>query len=92
MHDLEWTFFGLDGKQLSFDSCLQSWIEEMVPYVKSLDANHLLTIGEEGFYSSADSARSNFANPQGSNTCGLGLTCSLLQCLQGASMYSCICS
>ena len=53
---------------------LQSWIEEMVPFVKSLDANHLLTIGAEGFYSSANSARSNFANPQGPKTCGLKLT------------------
>ncbi|KAJ3670986.1 hypothetical protein LUZ60_008412 [Juncus effusus] len=29
---------------------LQRWIEEMSRYVKSLDSNHLLTVGLEGFY------------------------------------------
>jgi len=47
---------------------LQSWIENQAAYVKSLDGNHLLTIGEEGFYGIADTARSNFANPQGAAT------------------------
>lgn len=29
---------------------MQKWIEEMSAYVKSIDKNHLVTIGIEGFY------------------------------------------
>lgn len=32
---------------------MQKWVGEMAPYVKSLDPNHLLTLGEEGFYSTS---------------------------------------
>lgn len=46
---------------------VQSWLQEMAPYVKSLDPNHLLTIGEEGFYASTNPRRS--FNPQGANSC-----------------------
>ncbi len=30
---------------------LQQWIEEMAVHMKAVDPNHLVTIGEEGFYS-----------------------------------------
>eukprot|EP00210_Caulerpa_lentillifera_P001222 g1178.t1 len=41
---------------------VQDWIEEMAVYVKSLDRNHLLTVGQEGFYSTSGKT---YANPQG---------------------------
>lgn len=31
---------------------LQAWIEEMSLFIKSLDPLHMVTVGEEGFYSS----------------------------------------
>lgn len=40
---------------------LQSWVTEMAAYVKSLDPNHLLTVGEEGFYTST--ANQTYCNP-----------------------------
>ena len=42
---------------------LQSWLAQMTQYVKSLDPNHLLSIGEEGFYSATNPRSAN--NPQG---------------------------
>lgn len=29
---------------------MQAWVGEMSAYVKSVDSNHLLTVGEEGFW------------------------------------------
>ena len=49
---------------------LQAWLESMAPYVKGLDPNHLLSIGEEGFYSTADVAR-GASDPGGAESCAL---------------------
>ncbi|URE04009.1 Cellulase (glycosyl hydrolase family 5) [Musa troglodytarum] len=42
---------------------LQEWIEEMAAYVKSIDKNHLLTIGLEGFYGSTSPPEKLHVNP-----------------------------
>lgn len=41
---------------------LQAWIAEMASYIKTLDQNHLVTIGLEGFYSHTRSDKSKI-NP-----------------------------
>ena len=38
---------------------MQAWIQEMAVYIKSLDPNHLVSTGQEGWY--ADSVRANAA-------------------------------
>lgn len=41
---------------------LQNWIDEMAQFVKTQDANHLLTVGVDGFY---PAGTSSWANPKG---------------------------
>eukprot|EP00884_Botryococcus_braunii_P017464 jgi/Botrbrau1/4400/Bobra.105_2s0043.1 len=43
---------------------MQSWIEEMSAYLKSLDPNHLISTGQDGFYA-ATSCRNLRYNPSG---------------------------
>ncbi|KAJ6830339.1 mannan endo-1,4-beta-mannosidase 2-like [Iris pallida] len=42
---------------------LQNWIEEMAEHVKSIDRNHLVTIGLEGFYGSTSPPKKLSVNP-----------------------------
>ena len=41
---------------------LQSWIEDVSAHLKSVDPNHLITVGEDGFYQ-ADNCWADIANP-----------------------------
>jgi hypothetical protein len=42
---------------------IQNWIDQIAPFVKSLDSKHLVGIGHEGFYG-PDSSKTEF-NPGG---------------------------
>ncbi|DBB03621.1 TPA: hypothetical protein ACH3X3_010954 [Trebouxia sp. C0006] len=37
---------------------VQSWIDEMAKYLKKADPNHMITVGEEGFYTKGSSGES----------------------------------
>ena len=46
------------------DDALQDWIDDMAAYVKAFDSNHMLTVGEEGFYAHDSSSEGGAAaNP-----------------------------
>ena len=46
------------------DHALQGWVNEMAAFVKTQDSNHLLTVGEEGFYTSTQNQ--TYCNPSSS--------------------------
>lgn len=48
------------------EGALKLWIDEMAAFLKSIDRNHLLTVGEEGFY--PRNVPQSEANPQGLNS------------------------
>lgn len=45
---------------------LDTWISSMASFVKTIDPNHLLTVGEEGFFSNETPEQE--ANPSGNNS------------------------
>jgi mannan endo-1,4-beta-mannosidase len=51
---------------------LQSWIEDVAAYAKTLDDAHLLTVGTEGFYGVTDAARASNEHPPGGGAERLG--------------------
>ncbi|KAI3684876.1 hypothetical protein L6452_34103 [Arctium lappa] len=46
---------------------IQNWISEMGGYLKSIDGNHLLTVGLEGFYGSSSSQKNPNKAPHGTD-------------------------
>uniref|UniRef100_J3L2L8 mannan endo-1,4-beta-mannosidase n=1 Tax=Oryza brachyantha TaxID=4533 RepID=J3L2L8_ORYBR len=44
---------------------IQSWITEMAAHVKSIDGNHMLEVGLEGFYGASTPSRVAAVNPSG---------------------------
>ena len=46
---------------------ITAWVKEMAAFVKSIDPNHLLTVGEEGFWSTTSSYIENNPRNDGSN-------------------------
>ncbi len=62
----------------------QAWVEEMSAFVKALDPNHLVTIGEEGFF--GDGTPEAASNPQVFPSYSfLSNICFVLFCLPGFS-------
>ncbi|KAK9826448.1 hypothetical protein WJX81_007622 [Elliptochloris bilobata] len=57
-------FFTNEGCHQLYRSHTQAWIDKMAEFVKSVDPNHMVTIGEEGFFAAGDPHESR--NPSGS--------------------------
>lgn len=47
---------------------LQGWIDQAAEHMKSVDPNHMVTVGEEGFYGFGASAAELATNPNSDNT------------------------
>ena len=63
MHYVVHIYLCTEVEVISYISLCKAWVEVMAAFMKGLDANHLLTLGEEGFYSSYKKGLS--ANPGG---------------------------
>ena len=51
LHQSYVTEAGWRARSTGCGASLQMWVEEMAPYLKAIDPNHLVTLGAEGFYS-----------------------------------------
>lgn len=80
---------GFEAKlKLSPGSILCAWVAEMTAFIKSLDSNHLIATGEEGYRSdlTADSSSHSWLNNglKGGdfvcNTCRTGITLATVHC------------
>jgi len=47
---------------------LQAWIQQAAVNMKAVDPNHMVTVGEEGFYGFGAPAASIATNPNSDNT------------------------
>ncbi|MGN1114749.1 MAG: X2-like carbohydrate binding domain-containing protein [Oscillospiraceae bacterium] len=48
-----------DGTTFCNDNILYNWAKEMSAYVKSIDSNHMVSVGDEGFYNMGYQAANN---------------------------------
>jgi hypothetical protein len=64
---------------------IQAWINDVAPYLKSLAPNQLVTVGEDGFYQTANCQSNQCApkHPHGGNIVACG-ACVLAEKLNGS--------
>ena len=54
-----------EGREPACAGALAAWVDEMAAHFRALNANHLLTVGEEGFYGAGGAGAA--ANPGAAN-------------------------
>eukprot|EP01024_Parvocaulis_polyphysoides_P038816 TRINITY_DN3500_c1_g1_i1.p1 TRINITY_DN3500_c1_g1~~TRINITY_DN3500_c1_g1_i1.p1 ORF type:complete len:424 (-),score=18.96 TRINITY_DN3500_c1_g1_i1:28-1299(-) len=52
-----------------FDMTLADWIDQTSKFIKFLDSNHLVTVGDQGFFD-ADSPKFDYCTPKYAQKCG----------------------